>query len=121
MAENNPEIRLRNKASLPLFEQARARRSDPRHSHEAAASVQNLGRTREAIKKILKDYGPSTDERIALIYRGLLGKGESIPESSPSGLRSRRAELVKMGFVEDSGNTGRTAAGRPCSIWRLAK
>ena len=30
----------------------------------------------------------------------------------------RRGELVKMGFVEDSGQTGRTRRGRQARLWR---
>lgn len=106
--------------SRPLsFEQAHARRTDPQHSHDAARSVVNLGRTREAILDILRRLGPLSDEGIADRYELDMLHGRFEP-CSPSGLRSRRSELVRMGFVCDSGLTGKTAAGRACTIWKLA-
>jgi hypothetical protein len=38
---------------------------------------------------------------------------------SPSGVRSRRAELCRAGRVVEHGET-RNAAGNLCSVWRLA-
>lgn len=123
----DPESREKRKpeAELPLFEQAHARRTDPKTSHQAAASVVNIGPTREAILWILRKFGPLTDERIAEVIEsrpaGLIDHLRTCSwwPNSPSGLRSRRAELVRLGFVEDSGHTGRTAAGRACTIWRI--
>lgn len=104
------------KAGSPLAapDTAHARNSGPEHSHAAAKSVCNLGRTRDAILAILKSQGPLTDEGIAFWFAHL-----PRVDSSPSGLRSRRSELVRMGFVVEGG-TGETAAGRNCTIWRLA-
>lgn len=136
----DPEIRnsQRERAELPLFreyvgnarktdigelkrelrqEQARARRNDPPNSKLAAASVINLGRTRDAILDILGSFGDMTDEQIAQWY-GDRWKKWNYPKSSPSGLRSRRAELVKLNFVKAVG-TGKTKSGRPCAIWGL--
>jgi hypothetical protein len=78
--------------------------------------------TRKAVSvpflKILRLYGPCIDEKIELMYRGFQERGE-FPMRRPSGIRSRRAELVRMGFVVEGG-TGKTAAGRACTIWGLA-
>lgn len=135
----NPEDAYKSKpdVKMPLFEGAdnwtcecddctkirkrmpRARRNDPETSKQAAASVTNLGRTRDAIIKILKDYGPRTDDQIWLIYSGLFDKGAQIPRVSPSGLRSRRAELLTLGFVVDSGKRARTPSNRWAAVWRL--
>lgn len=93
---------------------AHARRTDPVHSHEAAKSVVNLGRTRDAILHILKAIGPATDQQIADYYEQYI-----YDPVSTSGLRTRRSELVRMGFVIEGG-TGKTATGRKCTIWRLA-
>jgi hypothetical protein len=55
-----------------------------------------------------------TDENVALHY--VLS---NFPTQSPSGLRSRRAELVKLGLVEEAeGYDGRTKAGNRCMSWR---
>jgi len=39
--------------------------------------------------------------------------------ASPSGIRSRRAELVRAGQVIEDGES-KTRAGNTCSVWRLA-
>ena len=121
-AEKNPEIRrdtdlpLFREQSFYKFEQAHARASDPETSHKAAASVVNLGRTREGIIKILK-LRPCTDEQIAKDYE-ILVRTFGWPKRTASGLRSRRKELCNMGFVESCGE-GKTVSGRACQIWRL--
>lgn len=142
-AERNPEIRPNT--SLPLFEsglstpsfpsaqcetgteprrsanssvapgKAHARRSDPQTSHAAAASVVNLGRTKEMILAILRDSGPCTDEGIIEAFHR---RTYPAITASDSGIRTRRSWLVANGFVEACG-TGETAAKRPCTIWRL--
>jgi hypothetical protein len=136
MKERNPEIR-KPEPSMPLFEQsfakfeqAHARRNDPATSHAAARSVVNLGSTREGILKILRLFGPCTDEKIELMYRGLQERGE-FPMRKDSGIRSRRKELCDMGFVEAAGGfnedgttwgiTGKTASKRNCLVWRIRK
>ena len=113
-SERNPEIRPAA-PSMPLFEQAHARASDPETSKSAARSVVNLGRTRDAILALLKAAGPATDEEIWDRYHVAYPSREAV---SPSGLRSRRAELVRMGFVEACGE-GKTVSGRACTIWRI--
>jgi len=115
MGENNPEIRLRNEASLPLFEQAHARRSDPPNSHIAAKSVVNLGRTKDRILSILRSQGPMTDEQLVDYFERFVDF-----KVSQSGIRTRRRWLVDNGFVCEAG-TGKTQSGRNCSIWRIAK
>ena len=101
-------------------DQAHARTSDPETSHAAARSVVNLGRTRDAILGILRAQ-PKTDEQIWVAYRLAFDQGiPEFPRVSPSGLRSRRAELVKMGRVEQCGE-GVTQAGRTCAKWRVTK
>jgi len=35
--------------------------------------------------------------------------------------RPRRVELVDMGWIEDSGQTGRTQSGRQCVVWCLCE
>lgn len=39
------------------------------------------------------------------------------PFISEAGLRTRRAELVRWGFVEHTGDYGRTKANRPTKVW----
>ena len=43
------------------------------------------------------------------------------PSSSQSGFRSRIAELVNAGLVEDSAKRVTTPSGRPSIVWRLTE
>ena len=102
----------------PVIPEPRARLTDRGTSHAAAKSVRNQTVTHARIVEVLERYGPSTDEDIAEHYRSL-GMIFDWPPVSPSGLRSRRAELVDLGTVVDAGK-GRTRSGRSCTIWAPA-
>lgn len=97
----------------------RARRTDRATSHAAARSVRGQTETHARILEVLDAGPPATDEQIASRYQAAAAM-QGWPPVSPSGLRSRRAELVDMGLVEDSGLRGRTASGRACTVWRAA-
>ena len=92
----------------------RARRADPETSLAAAPEQANAlaAATRRAIYTILKTYGPLTDEQIAY-HASVEGW-----YTSPSGLRTRRSELVERNLVQDSGQRARTTAGRATIIWK---
>lgn len=94
------------------YDEAHARWGDPDTSHEAAASVVALTATRRAILDVLDTYGPCTDVDIARLYDG--------PPASPSGLRTRRSELVHAGRVYDSGQRARLGTGRRAVVWASA-
>jgi hypothetical protein len=64
------------------------------------------------ILNILK-MGPMTDEQIVNRFASM---GIA---ASPSGIRSRRAELCRAGKVLEVGES-KTAAGNTCSVWGLA-
>lgn len=92
---------------------ARARRSDPETSHEAAASVVNMTEKRQAVLDCLRAIGQGHDQAILDAYRSM-----SLPEQSDSGIRSRRAELVRMGHVVDRGVL--LINGQQHTVWGLA-
>lgn len=94
-----------------------ARELDPATSYQAAASVVNSRPTMQTILKILR-IGAATDEVIAYVYAGLVEHGRA-KLASPSGLRSRRAELVALGLVEDSGERRELKTGRQAIVWRI--
>ena len=98
----------------PPPDRAFARRTDPRTSHEAAAKVK-VTETQKKIGKALA-LGPATDEE--LFHRMV----RMFPEDSftPQSVRSRRAELVKSGFIVWTGDYGKTGVGNKSMIWRLA-
>jgi hypothetical protein len=91
---------------------AHARSSDPQTSHDAARSVKDISKAQRHVMMAL-NREPMTDEQISSWMYEWLGS-----LISPSGARTRRAELVAMGLVEDSGQRGKTKAGRATIIWR---
>lgn len=99
--------------------EAHARNTDPDTSHAAAASVTRDTRTetQRALVRLLRRYGPMTDAELAERYY-LATKGQ--PACSPSGLRTRRSELVRDGFVVDTGKRRTLNSGRKAIVWGLA-
>lgn len=124
MIEDSPALfdlqqETRTDPSQPIRFRAIARTTDPITSHQAAASVREITKTHERVLEVLERYGPATDEEIERYYFNLAELFDW-PKASPSGLRSRRAELVTLGKVFDTGQRGKTASGRQTAIWELA-
>jgi len=96
---------------------AHARRSDPETSHEAASSISpnQLRESQKEVWSLFRRYGPMTD-------RDLVDRAEPAGVvQSPSGLRSRRAELVTMGKLRDSGKrTTYGTSARRHIVWEPA-
>jgi len=92
---------------------ATARNSDPETSHAAAASV-NVRESQMVVFSLLTSE-PATDEEL---FSRAVASGIRI---SPSGCRTRRSELVRIGWVEDTGERRLTAAGRQTIVWRAAR
>lgn len=98
-----------------LATEARARRTDPGTSQRAAASVADLRERQRAVLRVLADFPEGlTDEQIATEYERRSGRGgsTSYPQQSPSGLRTRRGELVVAGFAGPAPCEGCRGTGR---------
>jgi hypothetical protein len=93
---------------------AKARRTDPATSHEAAESVKEVTKTQQFILKALRK--PLTDVALVAVYRSY----KHAPLASESGIRSRRAELVAAGLVVDTGDRQKLASGRRAIVWSVA-
>lgn len=93
-----------------------ARFKDRLTSHEAAASVDNITKTQQAILVLLRK--PLTDEQLVQAYfvRSSLGKA---PRASVSGIRSRRSELARLGLVKEVG-FAKTESNRTATVWKRA-
>jgi len=89
----------------------RARTMDPETSHEAAESVRNVTTTHEYVLRALRR--PRTDPELLEAYRQF----KRAPRASESGIRSRRAELVRAGLVRDSKRRVRLESGRRAIVW----
>jgi hypothetical protein len=91
-----------------------ARKTDPGTSWAAAHSVSptTITKTRLRILQLL-DERPMTDER--LTHRIVDEEGLA----SPSGVRTRRSELVEDEMVEDAGVRDVGATNRKMIVWRI--
>ena len=92
----------------------KARATDPETSHKAVPKKLNLTRCREAALVVLRELGPMTDEQLHSAYSARARMGHA-PSQSPSGLRTRRCELVRMGLARFVGET--TTGGKSLSVW----
>lgn len=96
--------------SVPMIfpdDTARARRSDPVESHEAADRADTAA-SRRAVLAILAD-GPLSDEQVHA--------RQSV--FTPERMRTARKELERQGRVVEAGE-GVTSKGRRCKTWTLA-
>jgi len=113
-------------------DKAHARKDDPSTSKQAAASVTNLGPTRDLILLILRKCGPQADHDLIEYFLNTARNDrdwEHLRRTTEQSIRSRRKELCDMGFVEAAGGfnedgttwgiTGKTAAKRNCIVWKL--
>ena len=92
---------------------ARARRTDPRTSHQAAASVTRIRESQRFVLGILQKYGPMVDEGL-IMHANTQQAGRRM---SVSGIRTRRSELVRLGLVRDTGKRARLPSGRLSILW----
>lgn len=93
---------------------AKARRTDPITSHDAAESVDNITQTQSYVLRCLRR--PRVDVELVSAYR----EYKTAPRASESGIRSRRAELVDRGLVIDTGRRVRLQSGRYAIVWGLS-
>lgn len=103
-----------------VFDTPLARNSDPATSWHAAGSVRNVTDTHRRILDLLAAFGPDHDEGLLSTWSLMQGaEPDAWPHISPSGLRSRRAELVRGGLVQDTGERHKTKSGRATIVWAL--
>lgn len=102
-------------AAVVAGARAKARHTDPKTSHEAAATV-NLTNGQEMVLEALQRGGPMHDEMIKIEVSCVQGDFISL-----SGCRTRRKELVDLGLVEDSGTTVLTEHGRKTIVWKVVE
>lgn len=99
-------------SATPIFDSMRARANDPATSHEAAARA-SVRASQQYVLRLLRDYGACADFHISNIAR------KHRVSWSETRLRTARAELVRKGYVVDTGNTLPTPTGRRSTIWSI--
>lgn len=93
-----------------MSEHAVARRTDPSTSWEAARSIDEttLRQSQAVVLATILVNGPMSDEE-------LVGRVNHV--LSPSGARTRRAELVTKNLIEDTGRRATLVSQRKAIIW----
>lgn len=94
-----------------------ARSTDPETSQAAAESLSGhaIRASQQEVLDVLRRFGPMTDRTlVTIIYRA---DGTS---QSPSGIRTRRAELYDLHLVNNSGVLNTAPSGRKEIIWVAA-
>ena len=97
-----------------------ARRTDPETSHAAARSITNLTDAQFAILQFIRTRGEMADHELVARYQGWCKGvyGQTWPQMSESGIRTRRKELTDQGLVVDTGVRVPTQSGRQAIVWR---
>lgn len=90
------------------------RTTDPSTSHAAEKSVSKLAESYRIILDLFEKHGPMNDEQLLDRW-----KYEAPKPGSPSGIRSRRSELVAAERLRDSGERIKMTSGRMSIVWEL--
>ena len=91
-------------------EEALARESDPKSSHDAAAVVK-VTKLEEVVMKAIKDNGPMTSIEVA-DFTGI----------SPWSISPRFAPMEAKGYIERTGERRKnphTGKGKGLDVWRI--
>lgn len=105
---------------MDRWRRSKARTTDPETSKAAVATVTKatLNQKQDAVLEALRRLGGrACDQELIDFYDGLYCS--DLPSQSPSGLRTRRSELVAMGKVDDIGLRVTLASGREAIVWSL--
>lgn len=102
----------------------KARRNDPATSWEAAETI-DVARDKRAVLWALNKLGTASDEDISHRIDRTASWGSPVLAGTAQSLRSRRAELMRGGYIElavhDDGTPiyGKTRHNRRCRLFRL--
>lgn len=101
---------------------ALARRDSPDTSWEAAASVGDTSNVATRVLALLLEHPEGgTDEQLARWHWAKEAGMECWPRCSAQSIRSRRAELVRDGYVRAASEDGHTATGRRSTVWAATR
>lgn len=99
---------------------AYARHTDPAESHAAAASVDDITGKQSAVLALVREAGPLTDYALVQLYQQQY-RERGWPEQSDSGLRTRRNELYRKGYLARDAARGLLPTGRQAARWRTLR
>lgn len=98
---------------------AKARATDPTTSQWAAETVRTRRQMCHLLNtlQVLTEFDPHPGYTDEYIYE----KNVRTHNDTAQGLRSRRADAVKLGLVEMADREGISPTGRACKRWKLTK
>ena len=99
------------------------RTGDPETSHQAARTVK-YGPNQKAVFECFQYFGAMHDGQLIERYpawRERMLDFRPIPMQTDSGLRSRRADLVKLGYLRDSHKRALLPTKRNATIWEITR
>lgn len=100
--------------------EAKARSTDPETSKAAAKSVEEITDKQRDVLKIFEDWRVGlTDVKLVQIYTRGATAG-IVSKQAPSGIRTRRRELVDAGLLVDTEEREKLPSGRKAIMWGLA-
>lgn len=97
---------------------AAARATDPWTAWAAARSIPDLRPRLAAVLHAFCRFGPMTLEEVTARYLRY-GVELTYPAQTEQSVRSRTAELVRLGHLEDTGDTRLTVNGRKARVLRV--
>lgn len=77
--------------------------------------------SQRGVYHVLKHFGAMTDTDLVAVYNCIiphLNRGERYPTQSPSGIRTRRAELARKGYVVATGDRVKLPSGKYTPVWK---
>lgn len=98
-----------------LTGQAKAQPVQPQQPTRRTLTV-----NQRAVLRHLRINGAMTDEQLVDTYQPSVGGCVPVPNQAPSGLRTRRHELVEMGYVVWDGTFQISRFGRKTAVWRAS-
>ena len=102
---------------------------NPHHRHRpdaadesvaAAESVTDLTGKQSAVLRLIRQEGPLSDHRMVELYLARF-REEGWPEQSESGLRTRRSELYRRGWLAKDAGKALLPSGRYAARWRTLR
>lgn len=110
---------MNSAAQMRSWRHERVRTTDPDTSAAAIADMtaDTLNRNQEAVLEAIRRLGSrACDTELVYEYRENM---HDLPAQSPSGIRTRRAELVAAGKLADIGLRVRTESDRQAIVWSV--
>lgn len=97
----------------PIYASLAARLTDPPTSHGAVPARVGREVVRGRVLNILTRYGPLTHDEIATRYVDQYGR------CTPQNIRSRTAELERVGGVRAVDRAGKSPTGKRATRWDI--